>query len=63
MKKTALKYTDKEGKRVIFRGAENFGKGSYDKAAGKHIVPVLIRGEKPLDGGKKKYQFFELFEN
>lgn len=40
MNKTALPYNDPNGKRVMFRGCENFGIGSFDPVSRMHLFSL-----------------------
>lgn len=37
---TALPYYNKDGIRIMFRGAENFGDGSYDQFNAMHVFSI-----------------------
>lgn len=37
---TALPYYNKDGYRIMFRGAENFGEGSYDQFNAMHLFSI-----------------------
>lgn len=66
--RVALPYY-KDGKRIMFRGAENFGEGSYCKIHGKHmfnlagdtIIPVKLTNTVKEPNRKEKVVSTVLF--